>query len=141
MKKKNLKRLLKLSIETIEMRDEEISKLHSEIVSKKITIPFAKKTKHELFSLEHQIESMSVSEWVEKNVADVSFPVPSKTVVDAPTTSEDEKEVVDDAISFSSRFMPNVKFTVDIYSFHSSPMCELPSIVAAKIIKYPYFID
>ncbi len=80
MKKKELKRMLKLSISTTESRDEEIKKLHSIIIEHGISIPYIKNTLNAL----------------------------DEVVVDATTTSKDE--IVEPLTTFSSRFMPNAVF-------------------------------
>jgi len=76
---KDLEHQLTLAAELAEKKDEEIEKLHNEIVKNKTKIPFIKETEHALFCAEY---------------------------------IEVKKEVVDAPATFSSRFMPNVKFKI-----------------------------
>jgi len=93
---KDLEHKLSLAAELNDQKDLEIEKLHSVIIDSKVSIPFIKETKHELFESEKDdcvslaLDSLS---YMSKNTAYS----PKKEVVDAPTT-------------FSSRFMSNVKF-------------------------------
>lgn len=138
-KKKELQSLLALSVKLIKEKDSEIEELHTQLLASK-TLPHIKEAVAEMDKLEKDKILLSKNVNTDSLISSVLFRTNHKEWAKRNVHPVFKKEVVDDSTTFSSRFMPNVKFKIADTNYRPSHIFNMiMAINKSKPIKSIYY--